>query len=1035
LIFRCLGEISLSRGSEGLSLPPSKKTRALLAYLAVTGRPHRRERLCSLFWDIADDPRGALRWSLSKLRPLLDDPERRRIVADRESVAFDGAGVYLDLLEVKKQGALGVESASTDQLRRLAAEFHGEFLEGLEMSDFHEFQAWCVAEREHAQVLRARILGALVGRLSENPEEAIPFARTLVQVDPLNEPARAALVRLLGSQGRKLEAQQHYETGNRLFRELGSEPSGELLEAWRSVPRIPAPPAGQTAPATGEPLAVPVESETTVAGELGDGPATGKLIGRQSERSRLVGALDEAAGRRRSRIILVNGEPGVGKTRLLEEVMEAARERGGTVLDGCAYEAESGRPYGPWIDALRRLPPVKVGKTLGTDLAPLLPELAGDEAGERSKDKLFGAVVDLIASRAHSAPPVLLVFDDVHWCDEATVSLLHYVARMCRHRPLVMALAARGGELPDNVAMCRLVRSFRHDRVIEEFSLGPLSRDETTQLVREVAAGVDARRVFEQSAGNPLFALEVARSLPHRRDDLPQSLSDLVRDRIERLPPAATDLLRWGATLGRSFTVGRLSGLTSAQDEELVSALETLEKHALIREMRGSRELRGTYSFAHDLVRRVVYSDISAPRRRLMHRRIAKELGARGETDETVAAGIAHHASLAGEAGMATRACVSAGRRCLKLFANSEAYTLARKGMRYAEELAEPERVRLLLELSDIRFTARRPSRLEQAASRIEELAERALDLGSLEHARLGFHMLSYLRWEGGDWSDAQRQTMRAEMVSRSADEKEQLIAMAEAARCLALLERDMGQAGALLLEARALSGRLGVEPVAIPDGLGLLRLHEGRLDEAAGLFERARDLARRDRDRTDEFRSLEHRIMVELQRGRFDEARGLSEDLVVIGEKLREGSEAPFARVLTGLSRRAQGEEGALEDLEEALAALRIADAKHRLAYALTRAAEIELGRGEASVARVHASEALETARLLQRPSDVALAHAILARCASDLNDEKSSRRHIEALSREPLRGLSAHARREAKELLATDEGPRISRTGARPD
>ena len=105
--------------------------------------------------------------------------------------------------------------------------------------------------------------------------------------------------------------------------------------------------------------------------------------------------------------------------------------------------------------------------------------------------------------------------------------------------------------------------------------------------------------------------------------------------------------------------------------------------------------------------------------------------------------------------------------------------------------------------------------------------------------------MLSYLRWEGGSWTDAQRDMLRAEFVSRSTDEKQRVHAMAEAARCLAMLERDLGQAEALALEARALAQRLDFEPNAISDAIGLLRLHQGAVEEAAALFARARDVAR----------------------------------------------------------------------------------------------------------------------------------------------------------------------------------------------
>src|SRR5689334_4739415 len=148
LHLRLLGEIELTRGSEPIALPPSRKTRALLAYLAATGRVHRRERLCAMFWDVPDDPRGALRWSLSRLRGLVDEPGSQRIVATRETVAFDPVEAVVDLTTVRARVAEGLDKIPLRDLQALAESFRGEFLEGIDLPDLPDFQAWCLAERE-----------------------------------------------------------------------------------------------------------------------------------------------------------------------------------------------------------------------------------------------------------------------------------------------------------------------------------------------------------------------------------------------------------------------------------------------------------------------------------------------------------------------------------------------------------------------------------------------------------------------------------------------------------------------------------------------------------------------------------------------------------------------------------------------------------------------------------------------------------------------------------------------------------------------
>jgi DNA-binding SARP family transcriptional activator len=1026
LEIRFLGEMDIARSGVRLDLPPSKKTRGLLAYLALTGRPHRRERLCQLLWDVADDPRGALRWSLSRLRAVVDEPDRPRIRAPRDSVAFDANGAWIDISALKQRCSAGLEKTSIEELTEFARQFRGELLEGLNLDDFLDFQGWCIAEREEARKLRANVLRALVGRLAGDPEAALPHARALAAVDPLDEKARAGLVRVLAAAGRRGEAEQQYEAARRLLKELGRPPSAELDAAFKTPHEMP--------PAAAVPVAAPEEPQPA--------PREAGLVGREGERGRLGRLLEEVARKRCARALLVTGEPGLGKSRLLEEVGRAARARGGTVLEGRAFEAESGRPFGPWIDALSHVPAGTMASALSSDLSALWPERTRGDGAPQSRDRLFGAVVELLSERAASVPVVVLALDDVHYLDGASAELLHFAARMCRGLPLLLVLTARAGELFDNEAVQRTLRSLRDLALLEEVALAPLGPEETRELIRSVAPGADAEAVFAESAGNPFFALEVARSLqeaielaprdaprprpegseereggvptaPDRGDRLPGSLTELIRHRVERLPTEAGDVLRWAAVLGRGFDVSRLGQLMALDVDRLLGALHLLERHALLRAREGS----GAYDFAHEIVRRAVYSELSQPRRRLMHLRIAQQLGER-DGGEFVAADLAHHAALAGENALAARACVRAGRLFLRQFANGEAWAMARRGRRHASEVAEPERTSLLLMLLQIELQARRPSNVEAAARELGALSERALDQGDAEHARLGLHMLAYLRWEEGDLGDAQRQMMRAERVSRAGDERAQIVAMAEAARCLVLLERDLPRAEALAHEASSRSARAGLRPSAIADAEGLLRQHQGRLDEAADLFEQARLQARQEGDAMGEFQSLEHLVVLRQQQNSWAEARSLAGELNQLGSRLREGSEAPFARSLLELSRRALGESGGEADLEAAVADLRVADAKLRLAYVLTQAARVDLEAGNPRQSRTHAAEAHEAAAALGRPTATLRAGVTLTRARLELGEEVDAARLLGEL-RKATEGAAEFARHELEELL----------------
>jgi predicted ATPase len=836
-------------------------------------------------------------------------------------------------------------------------------------------------------------------------------------VDPFSEAARMELLKMLIASGRRTEAEQQFAVAVRVIRELGTNAEAGVIRGWNEIKarKHPANDLARESHIDSLPSAATAAPSPSVADHEHRAPA--QLVGRSQEWDQLIRLLDLATAQRQSKVVLLTGEPGMGKTRLIEDIMAVARKHGMRVFFGRSYETERENPYGPWIEAIGRLSLTDSG---GQEKSAALPMKEGESGSQASREALFAWVSQAVFKPDDPERPVLLALDDIQWCDEASANLLHLLIRRNRQRALAVILAARDGELADNPSVLGVLRSLRHDRVLQEMRLSALTADQTKELVRAVAGDADAHKVATQCGGNPLFAIELARDIHRRSTDLPQSLKELVRDRLEHLPKGA-DLLRWASVIGPSFAVERLLPLTPLNLDEVMERLELLERHALLRAADDAGK-SDFYRFSHDLIHRAVYTGISEPRRRLMHLKIARSLQELHASDESLAADIAHHAALGGDPGMAAAACVRAGRRNLRLFANAEAEAMARNGLRYAEALSEPDRVQRLLELHQIELLARRPAEPTQAIEQIEALAERALDYGCTAHARLGFHMLSYLRWEGGRWSDAERDTLRAELVSRSADQKQRAVAMAEAARCLAMLERDLVLAETMALEASSLANRLGIEKNAIDDAIGMLRLHQGEFDVAAEKFKRARDLARRDGDRGAEFLALEHHVALEIQRARFREAEALCAELTALAGKLRTGSEAPFAAALQAICRLARKDETAQKDLEEAVAALRVVDAKHQLAFTLLCAAELDLDAGHCARAKERAVEALRMATVLERPSEIVVAHATLARIARAQGDQVNRQRHIAVLRESQELPVSSYARERLAAVISAE-------------
>jgi DNA-binding SARP family transcriptional activator len=992
-----LGELEVIRDGQVMKLPPSKKTRGLLAYLALNERSFRREHLCELLWEIPDDPRGSLRWSLSKLRRLVDD-DRTRIVADRSNVGFDASHVTIDLLGLRSLVANDLQGASIDELEASASRYRGNFLEGLELSNFHEFHAWCIAERELAAQAQARVLRTLLERFAgESPQfdRALPHARALVGISSYDEAARAGLIELLVGLGRVEEAQQQYEFGIRMLEEVGAESSGALYRAWRGGPGA-APRA--VAPTVVPPVVRSQAAPLQLPNSSSVSPTVDVLVGRSSEMARLEGVMADVIEHGRAAFVLLRGDPGIGKSRLLQAVAERSREADAFLLQASAFESEVIRPFALWVDALRRLPG-----------GPASDIFSADDHDNR--DRLFGALSDLVERESRDRP-VVLIFDDLHWCDESSAAALHYVARMNQHRGVLGILAAREDELRDNAAVQQALRGLLRDKLFQELKLAPLSPAACRALIEERAPQADSGLLSRECGGNPLLAIELARA--ETEGESGSSLDELIRERLDRSDDEGGELLMWAAVLSPRIDIGSLARLTGFDSNRIGEMLESAERQTMLRSSEQGLQ------FSHDLIARGVYAEISPARRRVMHRRVAELLEQDTAVDLERAADLAHHASQSGDPALAARAMVSAGRLCLRFFANDEAASLARKGFALVAQLTGAERVCLTLDLHDVMLVAAPLDDWEASAAEYVALAEQALDHGVLAHARLGYQMASYVRWLHGQWTGAREETLQAERVTRSGSDAEHIVGMAETAKCLAMLERDLTQADAMLMEAQALAVRQRISHPALPAAAGMLRFHENKLDEAEEFFQEARTLCKSVGDRINEFQANEYLLMIDFERGRFAAAMARCSALLEIGGKLREGSEEPFARALEGLCRYALDDE--TDSLDAGLEELRIADAKHRLAYILTRGALLDVERGRPERALPRAGEALGYAELLERPTEMMLAHIALAQTHQAGDEAGEYKKHVAAIADFEVSSAARWALNRAAALMSSE-------------
>jgi tetratricopeptide (TPR) repeat protein/transcriptional regulator with XRE-family HTH domain len=405
------------------------------------------------------------------------------------------------------------------------------------------------------------------------------------------------------------------------------------------------------------------------------------FVGRARESERIAAQIEAASGR--GRLVLIEGEAGIGKSRLIQEALDEARRRGlRTLLTGC-YQVEQSMPYHPVIDlvhqALDAWPAALVGipAAVLADLAALAPAVAARRptlpspaAGtpEVRQARLFQALLHLVDAVATPARPLLLAVDDLHWADLATLAFLHHLARHAGARPLLLLYAYRGEEAATDERLAVVVQNLRREPAALHLPLRRLSTGETADLLAALAdpalpAPALAPWLHRETDGNPFFLVSILHSLleggvlptdgpaawqvePARLAGAgpaltaPEALREAVRHRLGRLPSPARALLDAAAVLGRRFDVATLQAVTGEGEAALLDGLDELVRRRLLHDEGDGRHV----DFSHDKIREVVYHDLASPRRALLHRQVAAALeGMAGPNPIARAAALAEH--------------------------------------------------------------------------------------------------------------------------------------------------------------------------------------------------------------------------------------------------------------------------------------------------------------------------------------------------------------------------------------------------------
>lgn len=696
LRLQILGPLQIWRGGVEIDPGPRQQTCLLAVLLAGVSKPNSVDGLIEMIW--GEGPPASALNTLHKyigtLRHLLEPDLPRRhngsylhrrgngyvcvapsntldLVAFRSSVNDGRVALaeqryeramdcFLDALG-RWRGAAGAGIDHSPAAASMFAQINREFMDA---------------------AAAAASLALSVGR----PDHVLPALRMAATMDPWHEPVQASLISVLGAAGRPAEAIAVYHSvRDRLVEELGVDPGPLLVTAHARV-LGQEPPAGPRTPAV-ESLARHPD------------PVRG-LVGRAAEFAVLWDAVESACAGRGG-VVVIEGEPGAGKTRLLDEVDAAAARRTALVARGRALEGSSMPAMWPWVQiagaVLAALPPPERDSWSAGGLRSLTEP--GDEAlvspvlpDSGAKFRLFERVAGAIAEVARHRPVVLLI-DDLQWADLASLEMFdHLASSMPGAIAVIGALRDRapapGPELVQVLA--RASRSPRHRRV----RLGSLTPEEVGELVRReeglVLEPAVARRLHHRTAGNPFFVIELARLLPEvaatsvERPGLPSTVLDVVRHRMSGLDDATGYLLQVAAVIGSDVDLGVLARAVGIDARACLDRLETLDGLGLIDQ---SPAEPNQVRFVHDIVRESVVD--STPRGGVasIHLRVADALEHGKGADDVAVERFAHHLWAAGPLADPSRtadALICAGRAA----AAKSAFDAADRRLESAAQLA-----------------------------------------------------------------------------------------------------------------------------------------------------------------------------------------------------------------------------------------------------------------------------------------------------------------------------------------------------------
>lgn len=685
-----------------------RKSRALIYYLAAHDKPITRDHLLSIFWIDLDraSAQQTLRTTLHGLRKAFGDS----LIVDDDKLSL-AADSQIDTRTFEQLAVSHQQSANPQSLIPALQLYQGDFLESFSLPDSPAFDDWVAVQREHYRRLAVRGFTALAKQheAEKNYREAIDALSRALAFDPLQEDLQRDCIRLQYLAGDRAGAIRRYDHFRKLLdEEMGVPPMAETRKLYDSIIRDETEIGDWSLEIRSHQIQSPITNLQSL-------PFTGRAAELQQ--------LQHAEPRR---LILIEGEAGIGKTRLVEEFIRGCNA---LALVGGARELESSLPYQPIIEALRTLPATScdtlspsVPLIWREEISRIVPEIfpGAIQRGVTPADesRLWESVNQLLIALAKQSP-IILFIDDLHWADQSTLALLGYLTRQTS-APIRLIAATRAAA--SRSALGVLIQSLTRENRITRIAPAHLSSDDIVYIARHLSPQFThplADWLTRLSEGNPYILAELVREAREQKilqpdgvvnldaltqNLVPQSIYDLIAARLARLSDPARRVMDAAVAVGREFDFEIVARAAALSETAALDALDELRAATFVRP-RADDSTGRLYIFDHTLSMEVAYREVGEMRHRLLHRRVAESLEAiRGDRIDSFAGLIASHFTEGDAPDRAALYALRAAQHAASLAAWKEAITFYEQALSAIYD--SRQRAEIYLGLGNAQFTS-----------------------------------------------------------------------------------------------------------------------------------------------------------------------------------------------------------------------------------------------------------------------------------------------------------------------------------------